>query len=507
MKESLLIWGSILILGFPILSIILGEFSAYLKRKYHPLATFVRNLQRFVLPPLVIVLIVEQILGLTNLGIIWQILQTALWIGIIYTLLSLAKVVLTSEDRQYTWQFAVPNLFFQAIRSAIVLLILGYALTDVWKVDVGEAVQALGVGSLVIALALQDTLSNLVSGFLLLADSPFKKGDWLKVGDMDAQVIDINWRAVRLQTEEGNVVMIPNGNLGKENIFNYNLPNPTRGISEKISFSYDDPPNVVKQVLKQTLLETPGVMIDEPVSVSTLSYDDGAIAYEVSFMVKDYLSGLEVGSDFKTRLYYVAKRHGLNMPFPIHHNYIMDLREEQQEDGKQADIKEYLHSLSYFTSLDAQTIEKLARHSTVEHFGIGELVLRPGDLVRGLYLIQKGNVAVKVKDRTGSDRTVYGLSVDDFFGESVFLSNSSNFVTVEVKNDLEVLRIDRDVAADLLAANTGLAKQVNELIEGRRNAIQQIQEQEDRLVNKPAGNGNFGGRSMPNLLKSPTGER
>lgn len=502
MKESLLIWGCILILGFPILSILLGELSEWLKRRSHPLAVFVRNLQRWVLPPLVIVLIIQQILGLTNVGILLQILQTALWIGVIYTLLSLAKVVLTCEDRQYPWQIAVPNLFFQVIRSAIVLVILGYALTDVWKVDVGEAVQALGVGSLVIALALQDTLSNLVSGFLLLADSPFKKGDWLKIEDLDAQVIDINWRAVRLQTGEGNVVMIPNGNLGKENIFNYNLPNPTRGISEKISFSYDDPPNIVKEVLRQTLLETPGVMIDEPVSVSTVSYDDCAIAYEVSFMVKDYSSGLEVGSDFKTRLYYVAKRHGLNMPFPIHHNYIMDLREEQHEDDTQAEIAAYLRSLPYFTSLDTQTIEKLARHSLVQHFGTGEQVFRAGDLVRGLYLIQKGSVAVKVKDRKGIDRTVYGLSIDDFFGESVFLSNSLNSVTVEVKNDLKVLRIDRDIAADVITTNPGLAKQINELIEGRRNAIQQIQEREDRLVNQPADNENFGRRSMPNLFKS-----
>ena len=125
---------------------------------------------------------------------------------------------------EYKWQIAVPNLLYQVIRAAMVLGTIAYVLSTVWNVDLTQAAQALGVGSLVIALALQDTLSNLVSGFLLLTDSPFKKGDWIQVGNLKGQVVDINWRAVRLLTFDDDLLIVPNGSLGKQNILNYNQP-------------------------------------------------------------------------------------------------------------------------------------------------------------------------------------------------------------------------------------------------------------------------------------------
>ncbi|NET61950.1 MAG: mechanosensitive ion channel, partial [Symploca sp. SIO2E6] len=291
MNQSLLIWGSILIFGFPILTIVLGQIGDSLKRREHPFAPFVRNLQYLVLPPLVLLLIIEQILGWKELVVFLQILETLLWLAVIYTILSLLRVVLTLDEKYYPWQIPVANLFFQVIRATVILVLVGYALAEVWKIDISKAAQAFGIGSLVIALALQDTLSNLVSGFLLLADSPFKKGDWLQLGDIDGQVIDMNWRSVRLKTVEGNVVIIPNGSLGKERILNYSLPDTARGVWIDVAFSNDDPPNRVKQLLQQVLWETQGTDLEKGFKIiSTGSFDDFSISYKVMFMAKDFMS-------------------------------------------------------------------------------------------------------------------------------------------------------------------------------------------------------------------------
>ncbi len=51
-------------------------------------------------------------------------------------------------------------------------------------------------------------------------------GDWIKVGQTEGEVIEINWRAVRLKTRERDVIVIPNGNLGKDTIQNYTLIDP-----------------------------------------------------------------------------------------------------------------------------------------------------------------------------------------------------------------------------------------------------------------------------------------
>ena len=71
------------------------------------------------------------------------------------------------------------------------------------------------MSSIVIGLALQDTLGSVMSGIALLFERPFSVGDWLKVGDIQGQVIDINWRAVRLITFEREMVIIPHKLIGK----------------------------------------------------------------------------------------------------------------------------------------------------------------------------------------------------------------------------------------------------------------------------------------------------
>ena len=255
MKQSLWIWGLLLMVGFPMLTIILGEVKNHLHQKQNPLEGFINSVQRLVLPPLVIILILEKLLNLNNLGIVLPILQTIFWLAVAHAILSFVKVILVTEDKQYAWQSVIPNIFFQATRGAVVLGIGAYVLAETWQVDLSQVAAALGVGSIVVALALQDTLSNLVSGFLLLLENPLKTGDWLKVQNIEGKVIELNWRAVRLQTIEGNVVIIPNGALGQETILNYSLPNQARGIWLDVRFSYEDPPNKVKNVLKQVLRE------------------------------------------------------------------------------------------------------------------------------------------------------------------------------------------------------------------------------------------------------------
>ena len=110
------------------------------------------------------------------------------------------------------------------------------------------------MGSLVIGLALQDTLKNLFSGILLLFERPFALGDWLQVGETIGKVIKVNWRSVYLQTRDQDSVVIPNSILAQGNFTNYNRPTPLHVERFLFGFSYDDPPNKVIRVLKETAL-------------------------------------------------------------------------------------------------------------------------------------------------------------------------------------------------------------------------------------------------------------
>ncbi len=89
-------------------------------------------------------------------------------------------------------------------------------------ININALVAALGVSSLAIALAAQDTIANLIAGFLIMIDRPFKIGDRIKLptGEM-VDVLDIGIRRSKFLSEDKAIVIVPNLDLSKKKIVNY----------------------------------------------------------------------------------------------------------------------------------------------------------------------------------------------------------------------------------------------------------------------------------------------
>jgi small-conductance mechanosensitive channel len=153
-------------------------------------------------------------------------------------------------------------------------------------------------------------------------------GDWLEVNGVVGQVIDINWRAVRLLTLEREMVVIPHKLISSEMIRNFTKPTPNHAERIQIGFSYNDPPNLARQVLKTTAMETKGVLLDPEPDVFTLGYADFAITYEVKFFIRDYGEIEQIRERFMTRVWYAAKR---NKPIDsVPHSHALSLSRPQQ---------------------------------------------------------------------------------------------------------------------------------------------------------------------------------
>ena len=175
----------------------------------------------------------------------------------------------------------------------------------------------MGVGSIVIGLALQDTLGNLFSGIALLFERPFTEGDWIEVDSVKGKVIEINWRSVHILTRELEMLVIPNAVLAGATIRNYRRPQRLHVEVVEVGFSYNDPPNKVKQVMKEIALSTKGVLERPEPVVQTISYDDSSIGYKVRLFLSDYDRVPQIRDEFVTRVWYAAERYNLNIPFPI----------------------------------------------------------------------------------------------------------------------------------------------------------------------------------------------
>ena len=106
----------------------------------------------------------------------------------------------------------------------VVWVIALLTILPIYKVNVNALVAALGVGSLAIALAAQDTIANIISGFLIMVDRPFMVGDRIKIPSGEVvTVLDIGVRRSTFLSEDSAIIIVPNVDLSKSKIVNYSL--------------------------------------------------------------------------------------------------------------------------------------------------------------------------------------------------------------------------------------------------------------------------------------------
>lgn len=481
LNKSIFIWGLFIVTGFPILTIALGEGIDKLQRRSNPWVKLLVNIRSFFLPPLAILLVMRKILRITDTDISLLIVETLFCTAIVYILLSLINIIFTASQPQKSWQIHFPNLLIGLIRGAVILVAAAYILGAIWKIDLSQIATAAGVSSLVIALALQDTLSNLVSGFLLILESPFKVGDWIKVGQTEGEVIEINWRAVRLKTRERDVIVIPNGNLGKDTIQNYTLIDPLHLVRLRLQFSYFDPPNRVIEMLKQTALATKGVVSEPSPDIDTQQYTNTTIEYEVKLYIKDFPALEEIQGEFLTLVYYAAKRYRLTLPYANKVEY--KLNSLPTEKGiTTAEIAASLKALPYFAFLDSNTLENLARYATVEHFGNGEQIVKAGQQDLKIYIILEGNVKISVTDINNCQQEVVLLSNADLFGETALLQPEVSQVSVTVIDYLKAIAIEPTMVINIVQKYPKFAAEINSFIQNRKQAIDNAKGNEKSLV-------------------------
>jgi hypothetical protein len=368
----------------------------------------------------------------------------------------------------------VPKLLIDLARLFLILLGTAFVLASVWNADLAGLVTALGVSSIVIGLALQDTLGSVMSGIALLFERPFTVGDWLEVGGVVGQVIDINWRAVRLLTLEQEMVVIPHKLISSEVIRNFTKPTPIHAERIQIGFSYNDPPNLARQVLKSTALETKGILLDPEPDVFTLAYADSAVSYEVKFFIRDYGDIEQIRERFMTRVWYAAKRNNLSIPFPIRTVYNFHGPTSQQK-GLAKKFSESLQAIPSYVPINREddSVTPSASGISLQHFAAGEKVIRQGQMGNALYIIVAGQALMSRRDGGGEDLELLSLRSGEFFGEMSLFSGEPSAVTIAASNDLEVMKISATVVNQMIDRQPSFAREIGQILESRRLAIQE----------------------------------
>ncbi|MEM6840037.1 MAG: mechanosensitive ion channel domain-containing protein [Cyanobacteria bacterium P01_C01_bin.120] len=471
MESIQITWAWILLAVFPISSIGLGELVSRLRSRSHPLAAMFHSIRVWVLPPLAILLVTLELFQVPADDIVIQIISTSLGVAVVYSLITLINGLLVPGDRQYDWQINVPNLLFQVARVGVILGIAAYLLATVWQVDLSQVVAALGVGSLVIALALQDTLSNLVSGFLLIFESPFQVGDWVRINDVEGEVLEVNWRAVRLKTPDYDVVIIPNGVLGQETIYNYTLLYPLHGDRITFTFSNEEPPNRVIPVLRAAALAVEGILPDPEPEVRPLKFGDYQAEYEVQYCIADFTNASTIQGKFITNVYYAAKRHQLKLPIPAEKRFVLPHNPATAQDDL-PNILTALAALPIFRVLDETALNNLAQQAAIKYYGADETIVEAGDFDEGVGILLKGQVVLSSPGPDGSACVITYLEAGDLLGEMALLPNEPSLVSAIALQDIELVVLSGDAVFNVAQQYSNFALEMTRFIDERKKMIQ-----------------------------------
>lgn len=464
-------WPAVfLAVGFPVALLVLNEFIAVCRRRGFAVERTMRNLRNLVVPAAALLVFVRFVLELPKYSTTSRLVESAFWLLLLYTLLGVVNDLVFGRggpvEGRPSWTDKVPKLFRDLVRALLVAIGAMVIYSQVWGNEVSAALTALGLGSIVIGLALQEPLGNIVSGLMLLSERPLNVGDWIQVGDVRGRVIEINWRAVHIETPTRELQVIPNVELYKGTFANLSRPTPLRTEVVDIGFSYDDAPNRVKEVMLDLLRSTPGVLADPPPLVRTAEYADFSINYRLIFSVESQADVPEVRDAVMSRLWYVIKRENITIPFPTAYEYTPG----QDPAKPQPTVEDYLRDHARFKPAAGEG----ATAPKIVSFGAGETAQGPDYPFEGFALVVAGSARVLAEDTTGQRVQIGEIGPGECFGSSVTAGGGSEKISIVAAGDLEVVVFADDSINALLNKSPSLAAEIGDAIEARRQAAEAV---------------------------------
>lgn len=203
------------------------------------------------------------------------------------------------------------------VTNVLVGLVAVIIVLDHFGISIGSLLVSLGVGSLAVALAAQDTLANMIAGFVILVDRPFRVGDRIEVADGQVgDVREIGLRSTKLLNFDSNLIIIPNAELVKSRIVNHAYPfNQTRVVL-RVGVAYGTDATVVRRILTDLALNQSEVLREPPPEVHCTALGDSAVEFTLTARVVDYTKKFAAETALREKAYITFAKEGIEIPFP-----------------------------------------------------------------------------------------------------------------------------------------------------------------------------------------------
>lgn len=206
----------------------------------------------------------------------------------------------------------------------LVVAIAAYFVLLAWKIDVTAWMASAGILGLAISFAAKDTLANLFSGVFIVADAPYKLGDFIVLESGErGEVTNIGIRSTRLLTRDDVEITIPNSIMGNTKIINEaGGPYEKYRIRVKVGVAYGSDIDKVHRVLFETAKTHPEICDSPEPRVRFRSFGDSSLDHELLCWVEKPVLRGKLLHELNTTIYKRFAEEDIQIPFPQQDVYI-----------------------------------------------------------------------------------------------------------------------------------------------------------------------------------------
>ena len=337
-SEKILTWSKECILAILIVGLfwVLSRFLRYLFTKWVPrIARFTgtdldeRVLQRITPPVELLTITAGLYLALRSFPMYDRVQFVLSGAVFIVNILIFANIAYRVADEFLAWyarrieERTATRIGLQILpllRKVFTIFLVCAALIVVLKhfgYDALSLLTALGIGSLAIGLAAKDTLANMIAGFTLMIDRPFRIGDRIQLASgKTGDVVDIGLRSTRIKTVDNTLLIIPNSELCNSTVLNMAFPDMKTQGRVPLGVAYGSDVEKVKVILQETATEHPDILKDPPPEAFFLSFGDSALNMVLVFWVNDYTKIITVTDQINMRLMTAFTKNDITIPYP-----------------------------------------------------------------------------------------------------------------------------------------------------------------------------------------------
>jgi small-conductance mechanosensitive channel len=372
-----------------------------------------------------------------------------------------------------------PPRLMREVVALLVYLGLAAIILRNMDVEVTGLVATSAVVTVVVGLALQQTLGNLLAGLALAWEQRLTIGTWVEMDGEVGLIEQTGWRSLVIRTRLGDRVLTPNSDVAAARLTILGSGERPVAVPVRLGVAYRVPPDAAKEVFRRVAADMPGVFADPAPRILTSEFADSAVVYECRLWTRTPWCREDLTDEFLTRAHAALARAGMEIPFPQRTFH----RPPPQEPHDTAERRRgALADCELFADLSEPALDILAETSRMRRYAPAEAVVRTGDESTTLYLVVSGEAVV---EQHGRD--IATLCTGDFFGETAFLSSGPRTANVRaIGGPIEVVEIDSACLRQLLEDHAELADHLAEKMATRQLEGEELRDETGALI-LPAG--------------------